>query len=202
MRHFSKKFLVIFYPNLAFSLIEVLVAIGILSIAMGGLFTGLVLSSNEAMQDLYDHVAHNAAQGYLNQLIAMPKASFVAAINDPSGVLLPTSSLQKDSNGNISWQSDPLAINGLNSLPQDGQPFMSQPQASNNQKTVFLRYNPKEPQEIDTMDINFTVYLSDLEQSAIPVKAYSIVLVAYYSVPSFSGLMNKSITVGEIKNFN
>lgn len=186
----------------AFSLIEVIIAIGILSIAMGGLFTGLVLSSNEAIQDLYDQVAHNAAQSYLNQLISLPNQGwFLGVVNAPTSALFATYSMQNN-NGHMTWTLDPLAINGLNVLPNDGNQLINQPLSSNNQKTVFFRYDPKNPDEIINLDLKFTLYIGELTQNTPPVKGYSIVLVADYSVPSFRGLVDRSVTVAGIKNFN
>ena len=187
----------------AFSLIEVIIAIGILSIAMGGLFTGLVLSSNEAMQDLYDQVAHNTAQSYLNQLISLPNhPDWMAVLNAPTSALFGTHSIQYDNDGHMSWTLDPLAINGLNVLPNDGHQLMNQPLNSRNQKTVFFRYDPKNPDEIVNLDLKFTLYVGELTQNTPPVQGYSIILVADYSVPSFKGLVDRSVTVAGIKNFN
>ena len=186
----------------ALSLIEVVVAIGILGIAMGGLFTGLVLSSNEAIQDLCDQVAHNAAQGYLNQLIGFSHGYFESVLIVPTSALFATHSVQLDNTGSMSWTADPLAINALNILPGDGNPPLNQPLDSHNQKTVFFRYDPKNPDEILNLDLKFTLYIGDLSQSTPPVKGYSIILGADYSVPSFRGPIDRSVTVAGIKNFN
>jgi prepilin-type N-terminal cleavage/methylation domain-containing protein len=185
---------------LGFSLIEVVAAIGILAIAMGAVFMGLGLAVDKGMVNLYTQTAHNAAQGYLNQILMMPSTDLKAVLSDPTRTTLDTHSLQWSSTGGLAWLPDPLVLNGVNHLPTDNNPTINQPQAALNSKSILFRYDPKNSAIVQTMPMDFTVYLSDLSLPSNPVQGYSVLIEAEYEVPIFGKKASQKVTVGGVNH--
>ncbi len=168
----------------AFSLVEVMVAIGVLAMSLGGLAASLVMATEGAQSGLRRNVAYNAAQMYLGQILNMPDATFLSVLETPTTVAFPTISIQTDYSGNKTLLDDPLNVNYIGQLP-DHAGASVQLATTNNIKQFPFRRRLSTTKEVtvDTLEICYTLYVTDLSTLSSPVKGYAIVLNFTYAVP-------------------
>ena len=168
----------------AFSLIEVLVAIGVLAMTLGGLAASLIMATQAAQTGLRRNVAYNAAQMYLGQILSMPDTTFLRVLENPTKASFPTISIQTDYAGNKTLLEDPLNVNYIGQLPgQSGTPVQLTNNNNIKQFPFRRRLSPTKEVTVDTLEICYTLYVTDLSTLSSPVKGYAIVLNFTYEVP-------------------
>ncbi len=72
------------------SLIEVVIATGVLSITAAGLLSGVFQTRRFTEDNIYETAALNAVSSYMEQIKSMPYDTVLATMGDPTNVPLPT----------------------------------------------------------------------------------------------------------------
>lgn len=83
-----------------FSLIEVMVSVGILAIVAAGISSITMLTSRIAYANIYENTAYNIAQAYAEQIKSINYSAIRNALNDPVNYDIPTESLMLGSSDN------------------------------------------------------------------------------------------------------
>lgn len=182
------------------TLVEVMVALGVLSLNVIGLSTAILQSQRMSYQAIYQNAAFNAAQGFLEQIRSMPYSNFEEAYADPENMTLPTLSTSALTSSVI--VDDPLTFQasaGSGTLVRDPSAY--------DEKTVVIDIREEEngQGEVEfkeiTMAIRFNLDLVDLSEGPngqTPLDAFEVTLNYQYEVPSAAGsywITGKLVTV-------
>lgn len=92
-----------------YSLIEVIVGVGVFSILAAGIAASTSFISRTASSNIYSNTAYTVAQGYAEQIKSIQYSTIESALNNPGSNNIPTVSLSKGS-GTVSQLSDPLTF--------------------------------------------------------------------------------------------
>ena len=90
-----------------YSLVEVMVGIGIFALLAGGIASSTALNSRLAISNIYRNTAYTVVQSYAEQIKSIDYVDIEAALLDPANVNIPTVSLSVGA-GAVSQLSDPL----------------------------------------------------------------------------------------------
>jgi len=172
----------------AFSLVEAMVAIFILSMTLGALACALVMMTSGSVSGLMRNVAYNASQMYLGQILAMDIAIFDQVYASPENTPFPTVSIQLDTQGNQYIEGDPIYVNELDKRFNLPSKIVDLKNNTNNKAYPLWRKRlPNGQVQLDTIDINYHVYLTNLNQAQRAVDAYLIALSFNYTVTYLNG---------------
>jgi len=172
----------------AFSLVEAMVAVFILSMTLGALACALVMMTSGSVSGLMRNVAYNASQMYLGQILAMDTAIFDQVYASPENTPFPTVSIQLDTQGNQYIEGDPIYVNQLDKfLNQPGQTVDLKDNTNNKAYPFWRKRLPNGQLQLDTIQINYDVYLTNLNQAQQSVDAYLVGLSFNYTVTYLNG---------------
>jgi len=172
----------------AFSLVEAMVAVFILSMTLGALACALVMMTSGSVSGLMRNVAYNASQMYLGQILAMYTAIFDQVYASPENTPFPTVSIQLDTQGNQYIEGDPIYVNQLDKfLNQPGQTVDLKDNTNNKAYPFWRKRLPNGQLQLDTIQINYDVYLTNLNQAQQSVDAYLVGLSFNYTVTYLNG---------------
>jgi prepilin-type N-terminal cleavage/methylation domain-containing protein len=76
-----------------YSLVEVVISVGILAIVAAGISSVTMMTSRIAYSNIYENTAYNIAQAYAEQIKSINFTSIRNALNDPVNYDIPTESL-------------------------------------------------------------------------------------------------------------
>ncbi len=175
--------------NKGMTLLEVMIAMGVLSLVTAGLAAAMMQAQRMAYQAIYQNAAFNAAQGFLEQIRSMSYSDLETVYANPDSETLPTMSMSSLSASSV--YDDPLAFQASTStgdLVRDSTGY------DEKQVAIDIREGEDEfgsPIDVEiTMTVRFTLDLVDLSEGPsgqLPLEAFEVSLAYVYEVPSISG---------------
>lgn len=100
----------------AFTMVEVVFAIGIFGLCGVGIASAFLQSRRIAESNVFETTALTVAQGYLEQIKAMDYTVIEAVADDPSTTTLPTLGVTHDGSGGTSVVSQPIKAGVKNAV--------------------------------------------------------------------------------------
>ncbi len=158
--------------NEAFTLMEMMVAMGIFMLLALGLTAGVFQARRLAEGNIVRNTSFTVAQGYLEQIKSMSADEMQASIADPSGTPIPTMSVSAQATGVVEID-DPLFLTGADTSPSGT--------AGTNYKTILIDLQP------DTSGNEKELLLDvwfDLEITQVGTRTYQTVLDFEYQSPN------------------
>jgi type II secretory pathway pseudopilin PulG len=158
----------------SFSLVEMVIAMFLLTILMAGVFSSMGMSARAAETSIFQSAAFSAAQGYLEQIKALPYGEILSALRTPA-----VSSLQLVS---------PVYNAGTNTTTINPDPFNLLPAAQPVARNIMIDRRADGTGPVIMMPIRFWVTINDMSIAATnPVQALEIIVRYEYENPVATG---------------
>lgn len=171
------------------SLVEVIIAISILAFSLGGLAAAVRLMTSNGQLNLRHHAAYNEANVYLQQILQLSSEAFLNVFNSPSNESFRLITVTTDNSGIKSIEESLLNIDVVNALANQSGNNVSHANSGNNTKDVVYRRIIDQAGNIseETFQMQYTVYVTDLNITEAKLNAYLVVLSFEYEIPTYAG---------------